>query len=349
MNSNKPTATMNKNDQNAIINNEAPVVVPIKEVIEYIKSGKWIFYISDQNPKVTDKSTQYASIIADGKTKKEIYEGNYIIKATATIKNGPFIDKGQSIPKDVITAQREGRTMCKLEITYGSKSSGPLGELQELLFLRQSNGKMLFHEAILDCCNRLKIDTEGGNIIVPFPPLKTTYGSQQKPGDPVKKAQYMQAADWKFGPAIRCNTKTLQIFGFDTFIFEKSQSGIKPKKINITANNVCDYFRYKYETILLFKPGPVTVVIENTLHKFYCSFIDVESFYIKPTSKKVTYHHAIDAGEMEEMACDNDTNHSAGDDGQHNDGGSNDDNDAANIGGPQSADDIQKQLKHMAM
>jgi hypothetical protein len=269
-------------------------IVPLQTLFDNLKNNVWKYHIEHENGRDIKGSVQLKARIYDVKTNTAISSNNVTIKASGiTIKNGPYTEKGQLVPKDVLRAAEKFEKTFKTNIEFGTKSSGLLGEFTEWF------AENAWPSAVKDAAIRYGL-TEPGHHIVPFSIYKKTYGSKTNPGDSKKKAIYMETADWKFNLKIRGNTKSHACFGFTLCGYEPSASGVRKVEVPVTAKNMSTWFRGGNRGIMIYEISDVTLNSNSTVHTFYHGRTPVE-FHLKRETRKKEYKDAITTDEMADL------------------------------------------------
>jgi hypothetical protein len=313
-------------------------VVPLQELFDNLKSGSWKYVIDHENVRELKGSIQMKARIIDTKTNMSISPDNVTVKASAvTIKNGPYTEKGQRIPKDVLRSVECNEKTFKTCVDFGSKSSGLLGEFTEWF------SDNIWKPACQDVAERFGITKD--EIVVPFPICKTMYGSKKNPGDPTKKKAYMDKADWKFSVKIRGNTKSKACFGFTLFGYETSGTGARKVEVPVTANNMSTWFRGGNRGIMLYEISDVTLNTVGTVNTFYHGRTPVE-FHLKRESRKKEYKNIVSSDEMADLCGIIDGEENGEDIRNEND--PEDPEEVANSSEPLTAEGIAEQLAKMA-
>lgn len=272
-------------------------VVPLQTLFDKLKDGTWKYYIDHEDGREMKGSIQLKARIIDVATNKSITDGNAVIKASGIIiKNGPFTEKGQQIPQDVLRAASKSEKSFKTNVEFGVKSSGALGVFTEWF------SENIWPEAVQDVAKRYGL-SDPNAFIIPFAICKKTYGSKKNPGDAKKKEAYIAAADWKYNVKIRGNTKTGACFGFTLYGYEATSTGPKKVEIAVTAKNMSTWFRNGNRGIMIYEISDVTLNSNNTVHTFYHGRQPVE-FHLKRESRKKTYTDAVSTDEMDDLCGD---------------------------------------------
>jgi len=268
-------------------------IVPLRTLFDNLKNGTWKYVIDHENPRELKGSIQMKARIINTATNKPICNENVTVKASGIIiKNGPYTEKGQNIPKDILRSVEKNEKTFKTCVDFGAKSSGLLGEFTSWF------ADNIWVNACNDVAKRYGIDD--ADIIVPFPICKKSYGSKLNPGEASKKNAYMASADWKFSVKIRGNTKSKACFGFTLYGYETINNAVRKVEVPVTANNMSSWFRAGNRGIMLYEISDVTMSNVGTVNTFYYGRTPVE-FHLKRESVKKEYKDAISTDEMADL------------------------------------------------
>jgi hypothetical protein len=268
-------------------------IVPLRTLFDNLKSGKWQYVIDHENVRELKGSIQMKARIINTDTGTPICNDNVTVKASGIIiKNGPYTEKGQQIPKDVLRSVEKNEKTFKTCVDFGAKSSGLLGEFTEWF------SDNIWKKAVDDVAKRYEVDDN--EIVVAFPICKKTYGSKLNPGDLSKKKAYIDSGDWKFSVKIRGNTKSKACFGFRLYGYETLNNAVRKVDVPVTANNMSTWFRAGNRGIMLYEISDVTMSNNGQVNTFYYGRTPVE-FHLKRETLKKEYKDAISQDEMADL------------------------------------------------
>jgi hypothetical protein len=272
-------------------------------LIANVKSGKWEYYIDHTKGEERKGSVQYRHGYRETDTKNVVVDKDTTIRALITMKNGPFTDKGQKLPKDIVTSMQKNEAYYKTAVEFGTKSCGEYGK-----FLEWFNTN-IWPESVKTHAKNLGLD-EPSTINVPFDLCKLTYGSKNNPGLADKREKYMTEKDWTFKVALRGDNKTGKSFGYNVFRFEKQPNGNNKKiLVPIDTNNITSWFSRGNSGQMFYKMSFVTMNTNGRINQYYYG-ISAETFYIKRNSNIILPTYEIPKEEEdglaeEPQACDN--------------------------------------------
>jgi hypothetical protein len=279
---------------------EQPLYLQQEELNANVKSGKWEYFIQHEIGKPQKGSMQYRHAYRDVKTGKTVVDHNTDIIAEITMKNGPYTEPGQFIPKDIIISRNKFESCFKTNVTFGTKSCHKFGEYTEWF------NDNIWKSAVANTAKKLDLD-ENGTFNIAYDMYKNKFGSKQNPGDPKRKAEYMEAKDWSFTVTIRGNNKDGNCFGFTVYHVNKLQNGEtgETEEVPINANNLTTWFRKGVHGHMIYNLSYVTMNPGGSVNSFYYGISPIV-FFLKrgETNNKHIHINALSSDQKTKIAED---------------------------------------------